>query len=133
MFLRNISPGGQWEARTFKKKNDLNKTFNDFNELLSKQKLDGNTVDRKSLFEMLRKSSVIQNNIAIIELEINDVDTEINITKMEREKLLLQRKQLWIKEKKYDFMYKKVAQERSYKTLLQEEIEQEEVIYGNKS
>lgn len=97
------------------------------------QKLDGKTVDRSTIFVILRKVSVIQHTVNTLELELKENKDKIFTLEEEGAQENIKRKLAWIKEKKFEHMLQRVREEKFKVADQLDETEQEEVLYGKRN
>lgn len=98
------------------------------------KKLDGLIVSRNEIYELLRKNAITQQSISQLLIEKESIKVQLEEVKNEYHMETVKRRILWIKEKKYDYLLKRLKREVLLHEEFLEEVEQEEVIYGkNKS
>lgn len=98
------------------------------------KKLDGLIVSRNDIYELLRKNAITQQSISQLLIEKESIKVQLEEVKNEYHMEMVKRRILWIKEKKYDYLLKRLKREVLLHEEFLEEVEQEEVIYGkNKS
>ncbi|HDL6964076.1 TPA: type III secretion protein [Yersinia enterocolitica] len=113
-----------------KKQQELQNKLYALEELLSMKKLDGSGIKRSKIYELLRKISVIQQQITVVCLENSELGNRRQELAAERNHQLEKRKIWWLKEQKYERLKSRLLQQKNMLALQQEEAEQEEKYNG---
>lgn len=112
------------------KQEELQKKLKVLEELLNMKALNGAIITRSKIYELLRKISVIQQQMNIVDLEYSELDDKRAALDIERKYQLEKRKIWWLKEEKYERLKSKLLHQKNKVELQQEEVEQEEKYNG---
>lgn len=99
--------------------------------MYSARRLDGQQVNRKDIYEHVRKLAVIEHNIGLIELELSKINDELASLTRRRVEETATIKALWLRQKKYEYLIGKIHEVRMEVELQQDEEEQEERYSGD--
>nr|WP_241391663.1 hypothetical protein [Yersinia frederiksenii]ULG19767.1 type III secretion protein [Yersinia frederiksenii] len=112
------------------KQEELQNKLKGLEELLNMKVLNHTIVTRSKIYELLRKISVIQQQIVIVSLENSELQDRRVALAAERKYQLGKRKIWRIKEQKYEYLKLRLLHIKNRVELQQEEVEQEEKYNG---
>lgn len=98
--------------------------------MFAARRLDGQQVNRKDIYEHVRKLSVLEHNIGLVELELSKINDELATLAQRRRQERATIKALWLRQKKYEYLIGKIHEARMEVELQQDEEEQEERYNG---